>query len=99
MMSEKELPPEVDLVWHGVNSKENLRRFLASSVRWAEVDLRYDPRIDDLVLYHDPLCARTPGNLLRLRDLLAQFRVQGRAVKIDLKEAGAVPERACGLID
>ena len=48
----RSLPARVAFVWHGVNDRLNLERFLASDVRWAEVDVRHDP-VGRLVLRHD----------------------------------------------
>lgn len=52
LVGERELPRHVELVWHGVNDEANLRQFLASSVRWGELDVRCDPG-GRLVLRHD----------------------------------------------
>lgn len=52
LVSERELPRHVQLVWHGVNDAWNLRQFLASPVGWAECDVRVDP-VGRLVLRHD----------------------------------------------
>src|SRR5690606_1147964 len=52
LVGERELPRHVQLVWHGVNDRANLRQFLASPVRWAELDVRRDPG-GRLVLRHD----------------------------------------------
>jgi hypothetical protein len=85
MIHEQELPPDVELVWHGVDSKDNLRRFLDSSVRWAEVDLRFDARIGDLVFHHDPINVETPPDLLLLRDVLSQFRQRARFARTPVR--------------
>jgi hypothetical protein len=50
--SEKSLPRDVQLVWHGVNDPVNLKEFIASGVDWAEIDVRYDPS-GELILRHD----------------------------------------------
>ena len=43
LLSEREVPQHVQMVWHGVNDEWNLRQFLASRVTWGECDLRVDP--------------------------------------------------------
>jgi hypothetical protein len=52
LIGEADLPDHVELVWHGVNDRTNLRHFLASPVRWGECDVR---RATDgrLALRHD----------------------------------------------
>src|SRR5215218_4440245 len=54
LVSEREVPQHVQMVWHGVNDEWNLRQFLASPVTWGECDLRVDP-LGRLVLRHDSL--------------------------------------------
>ena len=40
---EAPFPMQVQLAWHGVNDRANLGQFVASEVKWAEVDIRPDP--------------------------------------------------------
>jgi phosphoglycolate phosphatase-like HAD superfamily hydrolase len=94
LITERELPQHVQIVWHGVNDPANLRQFLASPVRWGEVDLRHDPH-GELVLRHDAVDAPAAGvldNRLRLGDCLDAFRGAGKGVKLDLKDAGVTDE-------
>lgn len=58
------------LVWHGVNDRHYLHHFVASGIRWAELDVRRDP-IGRLMLRHDSFTDRPWGrdeDLLSLRD-------------------------------
>lgn len=41
-LSERRLPSHVQLIWQGVNDEANLRQFLASNIRWGEMDVRAD---------------------------------------------------------
>ena len=102
LVSERQLPRHVQLVWHGVNDDANLRQFLASPVAWAEVDVRRHPR-GRLVLRHDAFdMAEAAANgsgtngagdgLLSLDEALAELRDAGKGVKIDVKEAGILDE-------
>lgn len=94
LITERELPQHVQIVWHGVNDPANLRQFLASPVRWGEVDLRHDAH-GELILRHDAVDARAAGVLdsqLRLDDCLDAFRGAGKGVKLDLKDAGVTGE-------
>jgi hypothetical protein len=95
LIGEPDLPQHVQIVWHGVNDTANLRQFLASPVRWGEVDIRYDPQ-HQLVLRHDAFDG-APGAVpaesrLRLDDCLDAFRRAGKAAKLDLKDPGAIDE-------
>ncbi|MEX2275299.1 MAG: HAD family hydrolase [Actinomycetota bacterium] len=90
LVCEEDLTSRVVFVWHGVNDERNLRRFLASGVRWAEMDVRRDP-LGRLVLRHDDFEV-TPWNRNERPSLaLDQIRATaaaGRSAKIDLKENG-----------
>jgi hypothetical protein len=86
LIGEHDLPDHVELVWHGVNDRANLRHFLASPVRWGECDVRRDPR-GRLALRHDPFEETDTGD----RPLLAEEFLQaagagGKGVKLDVKE-------------
>jgi hypothetical protein len=101
LVSEEELARRVEFVWHGVNDPDNLREFLASAVRWAEVDVRRDP-LDRIVLRHDSFDI-TPWHRAErpflLDDCLAAVRADGRAAKLDFKEGGEVLERALTAVE
>ena len=94
LIREEALPRHVELVWRGVNDAANLREFLKSSIRWAEADVRIDPASGDPVLRHAPfdeerLALRAP---VSLDELLRSLSLWGRAIKLDLKEGGALIE-------
>lgn len=94
LITERDLPQHVQIVWHGVNDPANLRQFLASPVRWGEVDLRRDPH-GELVLRHDGFDALPAGHLehqLNLDDCLDAFRGAGKGAKLDLKDATVTDE-------
>lgn len=102
LIAERDLPPEVGLVWHGLNDEPNVRQFLASEIEWGECDIHLDPRSDRLVLHHDELDdapADDVAALLTLDGLLARMREQGKAVKLDLKGGGALIGRALALVE
>jgi hypothetical protein len=90
--SEDALPDEVQLAWHGVNDRANLGQFVASEVKWAEVDVRDDPA-GALILRHDSF-ETTPAvgadEWLTLEDALTVIKKHDRGVKIDLKVGGEV---------
>jgi phosphoglycolate phosphatase-like HAD superfamily hydrolase len=95
LIEERDLPTQIQFVWHGVNDRANLAYFLASQVRWGELDVRRHPHTDELVLQHDPFefdDVRSP-HLMTLDECLAACRSAGRGVKLDLKEGGDVLDR------
>lgn len=104
LIGERDLPEHVELVWHGVNDRANLRHFLASPVRWGEADVRLaDGR---LVLRHDPVDRGAPGgpDQLTVEDLLGEGGAAGKGLKLDVKERGALDPllaavRAAGVPD
>jgi hypothetical protein len=104
LIGESDLPQHIQLVWHGVNDDANLRQFLASPIRWGEVDLQLSTH-GELLLQHDPLAPTSGGHRrLRLADGLDAFRRYGKAVKLDLKHEDTIdPALAlvagCGLDD
>jgi hypothetical protein len=96
-IGEADLPDCVELVWHGVNDRANLRHFLASPVRWGECDVRRDPQ-GRLALRHDPFAGaappvpgRQPAGLMA-DELLAAALAAGRGVKLDVKEPDVTGE-------
>ncbi len=101
LIPERALPRHIQFVWHGVNDEYNLRQFLASNVRWAELDVRMDPDGDDIILRHDSF-AETPldeeEELVYLRDVLEPIRAHGKSVKLDFKEDGALVDQALDLV-
>ncbi|MCL4237529.1 MAG: hypothetical protein KJ047_04695 [Anaerolineae bacterium] len=102
LIAERDLPPDVGLVWHGLNDEPNVRQFLASDIVWGECDVHLDPRSDRLVLHHDRLDdapTEDVAALLTLDDLLARMRERGKAVKLDLKGGGPLIGRALALIE
>jgi phosphoglycolate phosphatase-like HAD superfamily hydrolase len=100
LVDQAEVGRRVTLVWHGVNDRHNLRQFVASEVRWAELDVRRDP-LGRLVLRHDSFAA-TPWTreeeLMPLRDCLEVLRWTGRSVKLDMKEGGEIIHEVLGVV-
>lgn len=98
---EKALPTHVQLAWHGVNDKANLRQFLASDVQWAEVDTVLEPTCRRVILRHDSFAA-TPlvpdEQWFMLADVLDEITAFGRAIKIDFKAGGMLLDRVLEMI-
>lgn len=101
LMSENDLPNRVHLVWHGVNDRENLEQFLASPVSWGEIDVRRDPA-GRIVLRHDDF-DESPwtgeDRFLSLDDFLAAAADNGKSIKVDIKENGAVLDAVLDRVD
>jgi len=101
-MTERMLPPQVELVWHGVNDAANLQAFLSAAVPWAELDVNLDPSGAELILRHDTFAERGQLGTERWLDLdstLATLHEHGRGVKIDFKVGGAAIEAVLARLD
>lgn len=88
LITERELPKHIQFVWQGVNTSANIERFLASDIRWAELNVQADPFTDQVVLRHDDIIKypQRPGeNLLSLDTSLKILRANQRSAKLDLK--------------
>ena len=102
LITEDALPPQVELVWHGVNDPINLRQFLASPIRWAELDVNLDPDGASLILRHDTFAERPlvdGERWLTLDAALAACNQWQKAVKLDFKVGGAWIEQSLALVD
>ncbi len=99
--NEKVLPSHVQLVWHGVNDEANLRQYLASDVRWAELDIRLEPGQYNMILRHDSFTETPldPGEeWITLREVMEKIGAAGRAIKLDLKAGGSLLDQVLELI-
>jgi hypothetical protein len=92
LIGEADLPDHVELVWHGVNDRTNLRHFLASPVRWGECDVRRDPG-GRLALRHDAFKGTVdaapgdgPARPLMVDEFLRVALAEGRGIKLDIKQ-------------
>jgi hypothetical protein len=98
LVGEGDLPDRVELVWHGVNDRSNLRHFLASPVRWGECDVRRD-RQGRLALRHDAFEDRVdaepgdgPARPLMADEFLRLAAAEGKGIKLDIKERDIVDD-------
>lgn len=93
LVSERQLPRHVQFVWQGVNDAANLRQFLASNIRWGEMDVRLDPRNGSLALrgevFPDPLPEDETGQDC-FEDYLSAFLKQDKSLQIDLQDASCL---------
>ncbi len=83
-------PTGVQLVWHGVNDRDNLNMALASDVAWIEVDARRMPNHDAIIVRGDSLEDRplSPGeSWLTLDDVVSAIKAHSKRIKIDFKNA------------
>jgi len=102
LITEEQLPPAVQLVWHGVNDRINLARYLSSSIEWPELDVNLDPAEQTLILRHDSfaeLPATENEHYLPLDEALVRLRERNRAVKLDFKVGGPWIEETLDLVD
>jgi hypothetical protein len=79
----------VELVWHRVNQPIVLRQFLASPIRWAEIDVRYDDR-GRLVVHHEDIAPGDGGDQTTADEILDKFREAGKGVNLDVKDPSAL---------
>jgi hypothetical protein len=98
LIDEADLPERVELVWHGINDRANLRHFLASPVRWGECDVRRDPQ-GRLALRHDAFdgtVAPAPGaglaRPLMVDEFLRVALAEGKGIKLDIKQRDVADE-------
>ena len=75
-------------VWHGVDDRDGLRRFVESDVQWCEMAVRTDPATRALILNREETDERHPADLLVLDEALNVALGAGKSVKFDLKEDG-----------
>lgn len=96
VLSEHDLPKQVDLIWHGVNDAANLDEFVASEIKWAEVDVRQDST-GELILRHDSFKTTPPladESWLKFETAVATIKRQCKGIKLDLKVGGEVLDKA-----
>ena len=98
LVGEADLPDRVELVWHGINDRANLRHFLASPVRWGECDVRRDPQ-GRLALRHDAFegtADRAPGDgpvrPLLIDEFVHMSLAEGKGIKLDVKQPDVADE-------
>jgi len=97
----KALPTHVQLAWHGVNDDANLRQFLASDVRWAEVDAMLEPTCHRVILRHDSFAATplaTDEQWFLLSEVLDKITAFDRAIKFDFKAGGMLLDRVLEMV-
>ncbi len=97
LIDEHLLPRHVQFVWHGVNDRANLRRFIASNIQWCECDLRLDAFNGSIILRHDSMETHPAGeseNCLFVEEVLEHIKkADGKSIKLDLKENGILIDR------
>lgn len=102
LIPEEELPQNVQLAWHGINDVHNQRQFLASDIRWAECDVRFNPKRKEVYLRHDSFedaPKQADEKALSLNELLGRLKESGKNVKLDLKDGGPLVDLALELVE
>ncbi|MFB3100192.1 MAG: FAM151A/B family protein [Gammaproteobacteria bacterium] len=102
LVHEEDLPPYIDLVWHGINDRKNMQQFLTSPIQWGEVDVQAVHEDGSVLLQHDnPLKDETPVTEkvdIPLDELLSEFQKQSKGIKIDFKDKGTVLRKTIKLL-
>ena len=101
-VSDKQLPDDIQFVWHGVNDETNLTRFLKSDIEWGEIDARLC--IDkEIVITRNASFEVIPfeidSDFLSLDNVLKQIKTKDKSAKIDLKENGILLEKLLDILD
>jgi hypothetical protein len=102
LITETQLPPGLDLVWHGVNDQRNLRQFLCSPIPWAELDVNVDPAGEQLILRHDTFAERPWADgecWLALEEAISACAQWHKAIKLDFKVGGDWIAQSLALVD
>jgi hypothetical protein len=81
-LSEERLPPHVQLIWQGLNDEANRRQFLASNIRWGELDI-YPETVDDRA---------------ELSGFLSRLKASDKGILIDLHEGGDCLDRTIDIL-
>jgi hypothetical protein len=100
LIPEHQVPEQIEFVWHGVDDEPTLRRFLVSTVRWAELHVRIDIKGEGLIVRRKRFAELPPApgeNFNRLEDFLYILGGAGKGVKLDLKDPG-LTNRVLGLL-
>lgn len=98
--SEEALPPNVQLVWHGVNDEDNLRQFFASDVLWAEFDIRQNSA-GEFICRHDSfeVTPALPDEVwLYFERVVREIFKHNRAIKLDLKGGNDVLDHVLEIV-
>jgi len=101
LIHERVLPQHVQFVWHGVNDEGNLRQFLISNIRWAECDVRLDPKGENVVLRDDSFASLPPQEdeeLLKLDNIINTLKGSKKSIKLDLKESDLLIDKILSII-
>ena len=80
----------VELVWHEVNDPVRIRQFLASPMRWAELDLRLGPGGDRALRHEDFDTGDDGDDAPDPRAVLTRMREAGKGVNLDIKDPAAL---------
>jgi hypothetical protein len=101
LIDETGLPAGVQLVWHGVNSRNNLEQFLGSKVQWAEMDVQLVVGRPELIVRHDSIAERPlvqSEELITLGEVMDGVANAGRALKLDIKGGVEVLSQVLALV-
>jgi hypothetical protein len=102
LVAEADLPTGVQLVWHGVNSRNNLAQFLGSGVQWAETDATLVPGHSEVMVRHDTIAERPLAQseeLITLEEVADGVVGAGRGLKIDLKGGAGLLDQVLALVE
>ncbi|MFW9995108.1 MAG: hypothetical protein ACFFD4_23930 [Candidatus Odinarchaeota archaeon] len=94
LITEDVIPKErVQFIWHGLYTQQDLDKFLSSNIQWAEVDLRYDPVTERIMIRDTDIlsASRIPqGEHLELKSLVKKLLSADRSVKFHIIDSETI---------
>ncbi len=91
LINKESLPRHIHFVWHGIDSREKLVRFLASNIRWAEFEIALNSPAGEIFPGSES-CRRTQSNAepdpLLPSEFIQVLSKNNKSMKFDLKGAG-----------
>jgi len=101
LITEQGLPKKIQYCWHGINDRENLQEFLKSNVEWGEVDVRRNPKTQQLITRHDSYrkSPKFEGEQEQsFKECLKSFKANNRKVKVDFKQGPKVFDQVADVL-
>lgn len=86
-VARRELPPDTQLVWRSIKTRDELKSYLASDIEWAELDVYADSAGKHFSMQPAPIpktAAEAKGKGIALDEALHMLKAMDRSVQISL---------------